>query len=91
MNLMGLQGGQYRPLSPEQIVSSREKLARIMRVVDALPEKCRQAFLLHRHSGLSYTQIAAEMGVSVSSVEKYILEALKHCRQKLASYYPDHS
>ena len=74
-------------LSPEQIVSSREKLARIMRVVDALPEKCRQAFLLHRHSGLSYTQIAAEMGVSVSSVEKYILQALKQCRQELDVYY----
>ena len=28
-------------------------------------------------------EIARDMGVSVSSVEKYILEALKHCREHL--------
>lgn len=72
--------------SPEQIVSSREKLERIYQAVDRLPEKCRQAFLLHRTSGLSYSDIALELGVSVSSVEKYILQALKECRQELARY-----
>ena len=72
--------------SPEQIVSSREKLDRIYQAVDRLPEKCRQAFLLHRTSGLSYSDIALELGVSVSSVEKYILQALKECRQELARY-----
>ncbi len=75
--------------SPEQIVSSREKLARIYAAVDALPEKCRQAFLLHRTAGLSYGDIARELGVSVSSVEKYILQALKACREALAEYYAE--
>jgi RNA polymerase sigma-70 factor (ECF subfamily) len=72
--------------SPEQIISGREKLERIYQAVDRLPEKCRQAFLLHRASGLSYNDIALELGVSVSSVEKYILQALKECRRELASY-----
>lgn len=75
--------------SPEKILSAREKLADIYQAIDELPFKTRQAFLLHRHTGLSYQEIAVEMGVSVSSVEKYILEALKHCRKKLATYYPD--
>ena len=75
--------------SPEQILGSREKLARIYQAVDELPEKCRQAFLLHRKSGLSYSAIAQELGVSVSSVEKYILQALKHCRAALAEYYEE--
>ena len=75
--------------SPEQILSGREKLDRIYAAIDELPEKCRQAFLLHRSSGLSYNDIAQELGVSVSSVEKYILEALKHCRQALSSYYEE--
>ncbi len=73
--------------SPEKILSAREKLARIYRVVDGLPGKTRQAFILHRTTGLSYSDIAREMGVSVSSVEKYILEALKQCRNELAEYY----
>ncbi len=73
--------------SPEQILSAREKLARIFQAVDALPDKCRQAFLLHRISGLSYSEIAQELGVTVSSVEKYIQQALKHCRAELVVYY----
>ena len=73
--------------SPEQIIAAKEKLARIYQVIDALPERCRQAFLLHRNSGMSYSEIAQELGVSVSSVEKYILQALKQCRLELAAYY----
>lgn len=75
--------------SPEQIIAAREKLARIYQAIDGLPEKCRQAFLLHRNSGMTYTEIAHELGVSVSSVEKYILQALKQCRQELVSYYAE--
>jgi RNA polymerase sigma factor (sigma-70 family) len=74
--------------SPEQILAAREKLAVIYQAVDELPFKIRQAFLLHRHRGMSYQDIASEMEVSVSSVEKYILEALKQCRKKLAAFYP---
>lgn len=74
--------------SPEQILGAREKLATIYRAIDELPLKVRQAFLLHRQSGMSYNDIAQEMQVSVSSVEKYILQALKHCRTSLATYFP---
>jgi RNA polymerase sigma-70 factor (ECF subfamily) len=73
--------------SPEKILTAREKLARIYKVIDGLPEKTRQAFILHRTTGMSYSDIAHELGVSVSSVEKYILEALKQCRNELVSYY----
>lgn len=71
--------------SPEQILGAREKLHAIQAAVDELPFKVRQAFLLHRQSGLPYSAIAEQMQVSVSSVEKYILQALKHCRQRLAA------
>ena len=74
--------------SPEQILAARQKLATIYSAVDELPFRVKQAFLLHRHSGMPYNAIAAQMEVSVSSVEKYILQALKHCRAKLAEYYP---
>ena len=74
--------------SPEHILAAREKLGHIYNAVDELPFKVKQAFLLHRHRGMSYNDIATEMDVSVSSVEKYILEALRHCRRKLATFYP---
>lgn len=75
-------------VSPEQILGAQEKLRVIYSAVDELPLKVKQAFLLHRRSGLSYSDIAQDMGVSVSSVEKYILQALKHCRKRLAAYFP---
>ena len=71
--------------SPEQIISARERLALIYQAIDGLPIRCRQAFMLHRNSGLSYSDIARELDVSVSSVEKYIVQALKACRRAIAS------
>ncbi len=73
--------------APEQILDARQKLQHIYRAIEALPAKQRQAFLLHRNNNMSYAEIARELGVSVSSVEKYILQALKHCRRALARYY----
>ncbi|MCA0899334.1 RNA polymerase sigma factor [Microbulbifer agarilyticus] len=68
--------------SPERVLAARQQLQAIHQAMDSLPLKCRQAFLLHRNRGLSYSDIAQEMNISVSSVEKYILQALKVCRQK---------
>ncbi len=66
--------------SPEQILNARQRLDAVNRAIDELPFKARQAFLMHRQSGLPYSTIAAELQVSVSSVEKYILQALRVCR-----------
>ncbi|QDQ86886.1 sigma-70 family RNA polymerase sigma factor [Alcaligenaceae bacterium SJ-26] len=56
-----------------------ETLAQIAVLLDGLHVRARRAFLLHRLEGLSYAQIASELGVSVSSVEKYMMAALRHC------------
>ena len=76
-------GGEPDFATPEKVVAAREQIARIYHAMDTMPLKSRQALMLHRVRGLSYTEIAHEMGVSVSSVEKYILDALKHCREQL--------
>lgn len=74
---------QQDPGTPEELVAARQQLGLIYRAIEDLPLRCRQALMLHRVRGLSYAEIARDMGVSVSSVEKYILEALKHCREHL--------
>ena len=73
--------------APDQVLEAQQKLQQIYHAIETLPVNCRQAFLMHRNGNMSYTEIAREMGVSVSSVEKYILKALKHCRLALARYY----
>lgn len=56
-----------------------ELLERIDRMLDGLKPKIRRAFLLAQCEGLAHKEIAAQLGVSVRSVERYIGEALYHC------------
>jgi RNA polymerase sigma factor (sigma-70 family) len=51
--------------------------------VAALPEKCRQVFLLRKVHGLGHKEIAERMGLSVSSVEKYLREGILACQAHL--------
>jgi len=69
--------------SAEFSAAAQESLALISDALRELPEKCRHAFILHRGRDLSYPEIATELGVSTSMVEKYIIRALRHLRDKL--------
>ncbi|WP_396594130.1 RNA polymerase sigma factor [Brevundimonas sp. R86498] len=59
----------------------RQNLAAAAAIIRALPPRCRDAFLLHRFEALTYRQIAARLGVSVSMVEKYVAEALRQLKK----------
>ncbi|WP_219117287.1 sigma-70 family RNA polymerase sigma factor [Janthinobacterium sp. UMAB-56] len=81
-------------LLPEALAPSEEEralvieaLTQIDAVLHQLPTKARKALLLCKLDGLSYRDIAAELQVSVSSVEKYIAAGLLACYQAL--YAPD--
>ena len=54
-------------------------LCRIDAMLDGLGPKVRGAFLMSRLLGLSYPEIANRLGVSLSSVEKYMAKAYRHC------------
>lgn len=70
--------------SVERISLARDELRRVEKALAELPEKCRAVFMLSRFHGLSHAEIAAELGVSQSLVEKYVVRALLHCRTRLA-------
>lgn len=65
--------------SEESRALAIEALLELDRLLHKLPARARQAFLLCKLDGLSYRDIAAQLGVSVSSVEKYIAAALQAC------------
>lgn len=67
--------------SPEERAILLETLLAIDRMLDGLGEKVKRAFLLAQLDGLAYAEIAAELGVSVSSVKKYMHKAVMHCLQ----------
>ena len=70
--------------SAERTVSAEEELDQIYKVVDQMPEKVRRAFLMHRGKDMSYAEIADDMNVSTSMVEKYIIQALKILRKEMS-------
>ncbi len=67
-------------LSPEDILISRQRLDAIRKGILRLPFNCRRAFLLSRFQDLSYREIAEEMDISISMVEKHIMRALAEIR-----------
>ncbi len=54
--------------------------------VSNLPEKCRIVFSMSRFESMSYKEIAAELSISVKTVENQISKALKVVRLSLARY-----
>lgn len=68
--------------STEEQVDATMRLTSVLAALDDLPATCRQAFLLHKVHELSYAEVAAEMGVTVSMVEKHLSRALQHLRTR---------
>ncbi len=58
-----------------EVVYASQRLNKVERAVAQLPPRCREVFLLHRLDGLSYSQVAAQLGISVSAVEKHMARA----------------
>jgi RNA polymerase sigma-70 factor (ECF subfamily) len=55
-------------------------------VISTLPDQCRNVFELSRQKGLKNIEIAAELNISVSVVEKHISKALRIMRDALKDY-----
>jgi RNA polymerase sigma-70 factor (ECF subfamily) len=65
--------------SAEEQVMAQEKLAMFCRAVASLPTQCRKAFLMRKVYGLSHKDIAQQLGISTSTVEKHIASGLLRC------------
>jgi RNA polymerase sigma-70 factor (ECF subfamily) len=61
--------------SAEARLIAREQLAILQRVLDGLPERTRTIFRRFRIDGEPQRQIAADIGISVSAVEKHLTRA----------------
>jgi RNA polymerase sigma-70 factor (ECF subfamily) len=74
-----------RESSPARIYEGRERLLRLAAILDELPERTKEVFLLNRMEGLTYTQLATRFRVSVGTIEKQIGKALAHLRARMDS------
>ena len=74
--------------SAAEVLHGSELEQHIARAMQALPEQCRIVFEMSRFGDMSYAEIAAELDISVKTVENHIGKALRILRGELADYLP---
>ena len=71
--------------SPEELAHLSQTLKRLDHSLQRLPGKVRSTFLLARIDGLTYPQIAAELGISQRSVSVYMSRSQALCDRHSAN------
>lgn len=69
--------------NPEYILEEKQFQSKLLHAIENLNEKQRTAFLMHRIDGKKYSEIAADLNISVKAVEKRIHLALLSLRKEI--------
>ena len=72
--------------SAERMLQARDELRRLDEIIETLPIQCRRAFILRRVHDKSVREIAEEMGLSVSTVDKHIGRATIRVMQAIGQF-----
>jgi len=70
--------GETLEFSAEAMVEARERLQIVERAIGNLPPRCLDAFILHVLNGLTFHEVAREMGISTRMAQKHIARALEY-------------
>lgn len=66
--------------SPECLADLRQRLLLLNQIIEDLPTRCREVFILFRIEGLKQTQIAQQLNISLNMVERHLIRALLDIR-----------
>ncbi|MBD5308553.1 MAG: sigma-70 family RNA polymerase sigma factor [Bacteroides sp.] len=69
-----------------ETMDTAERDAALWNAIAALPPRCREVFLAAKRDGLTYNEIAAELKISVKTVENHMSKALSSLRDALRPY-----
>lgn len=69
--------------SLEDITAARQSVERLQQAIAELPPRTQEIFRLNRIEGLTHAQVACELGISDSSVQKHLARALAHVMARL--------
>lgn len=61
-------------------LAAEERRQLMSDAIASLPPQCRKVLLLRMQHGMSHKQIAAELGISTSTIEKHLAKAIRSCR-----------
>jgi RNA polymerase sigma-70 factor (ECF subfamily) len=81
---LGPLGGEDDRPNQHAVLEGREELRELEKMVAGLPPQCRRVFTLRKIYNLPISQVAEQLGISVSTAEKHLTKALRICSEKLA-------
>ena len=64
-----------RASSPDDLADRLNLQQQIERAFARLPQTHARVLIAHKHRGLSYEEVAVELGLSIHTVEKYVTQA----------------
>ena len=84
--LGGQQDQQWENLPDDQpsieaMLIARHELAAIQRVLDRLDRRTREAFEMHRFEGAKLREIAARLGISITTAHGLVASAMRQIRE----------
>jgi RNA polymerase sigma-70 factor (ECF subfamily) len=68
---------------PDTQIDADRRFLSFCRAVGGLPDQCRRVFIMKKVYGLSQNEIAAQLGIAESTVEKHIAKGLLLCRERM--------
>lgn len=69
-----------------EFISHREELALLEEAICALPERCRQVFLLRKLEDMPQKEISAQLGIAEKTVEALVAKGARRCADYMHQY-----
>lgn len=66
--------------------SNNEKIKNLYKVIETLPERQKEVYIMHGMNGLKYSEISEKLKITEKTVENHITRALKSIRNRLTGY-----
>lgn len=68
-------------LNAAELVGQQQELDILAEAVRALPDRCRQVIMLRYLDGLSYKEIALQLGISPETVKVHMAKGMRRCAE----------
>jgi len=72
--------------SVDVVLEYNELTNKLDEIINTLPQRQKEVYLLHRVEALKYNEIAERLNISVNTIENHMSRALKTIREKLGNY-----
>lgn len=70
-------------LQPHEIVSLRQQCRILLDTIAAMPQGCRDVFLLRKIDELSYSEISIRLNISEKTVQRRLVQSMLFCHRRM--------